>query len=129
MTRRPVRLPGVPVRLRRDPVPWAHQRPTWPQARPALIAGALDRALRRPHGNWYVVGASRDVPAGVPLGRTVEGTEIVLWRDASGTLTAGPGACPHLGAPGARTAAGPAARAARTAVAVGPPPPRQRPRT
>ncbi|MEV3871897.1 DUF5914 domain-containing protein [Streptomyces sp. NPDC049906] len=99
MTRRPVRLPGVPVRLRRDPVPWAHQRPTWPQARPALIAGALDRALRRPHGNWYVVGASRDVPAGVPLGRTVEGTEIVLWRDASGAPTAGPGACPHLGAP------------------------------
>ncbi|MYT26155.1 Rieske 2Fe-2S domain-containing protein, partial [Streptomyces sp. SID7760] len=36
---------------------------------------------------------------GRPAGRTVAGTEIVLWRTSSGDLRAGPGACPHLGAP------------------------------
>src|SRR5690606_4254538 len=34
-----------------------------------------------------------------PLGRTVAGVEVVAWRDAAGGLRAGPGVCPHLGAP------------------------------
>ncbi|WST71492.1 Rieske (2Fe-2S) protein [Streptomyces uncialis] len=93
------RRPRVPLRLRRAVVPWEHMRPTWRDARPALIAQALKRAQARPSGNWYVVGASRDVPRDRPLGRTVEGAEIVVWRDATGGLRAGPGACPHLGAP------------------------------
>ncbi|MET9148607.1 DUF5914 domain-containing protein [Streptomyces sp. NPDC004042] len=88
-----------PVRRRRRSR-WAAQAPTWRQARPALIAAALARASERPTGNWFVVGASRDVPAGGrPLGRTVGGTEVVLWRSDTGELHAGPGACPHLGAP------------------------------
>ncbi|MCZ7415866.1 MULTISPECIES: DUF5914 domain-containing protein [unclassified Streptomyces] len=79
---------------------WAAQEPTWRDARPALIADALKRASARPSGNWFVVGASRDVrPGGRPRGRTVGGVEIVLWRSESGALHAGPGACPHLGAP------------------------------
>ncbi|MDT0309240.1 DUF5914 domain-containing protein [Streptomyces sp. DSM 44917] len=96
----PARPPGrSPLRLRRRPVPWERQRPTWRAASPALIAGALKRAQARHSGNWFVVGASRDLPRDRPLGRTVAGTEVVLWRDAAGGPHAGPGACPHLGAP------------------------------
>lgn len=65
-----------------------------------LISDALQRASARPSGNWFVVGASRDVRAGSrPYGRTVGGVEVVLWRSDTGELHAGPGACPHLGAP------------------------------
>ncbi|MFJ9197712.1 DUF5914 domain-containing protein [Streptomyces flaveolus] len=88
-----------PLRLRRRPVPWQRQRPTWREARPAVIAGALERALARPSGNWYVVGAATDVHPARPLAATVAGLEVVVWRDAHGRLVAGPGACPHLGAP------------------------------
>ncbi|MCB5164510.1 DUF5914 domain-containing protein [Streptomyces bambusae] len=89
----------TPLRLRTGP-DWAAQTPTWQQARPALIAAALKRAQARPSGNWFVVGASRTTATdGRPSGRTVAGAEVVLWRTASGDLRAGPGACPHLGAP------------------------------
>ncbi|MFC3232759.1 Rieske (2Fe-2S) protein [Streptomyces nitrosporeus] len=88
-----------PLRLRRAPG-WERQRPTWREARPAVIAGALERSAARPSGNWYVVGASRAFGAADrPHGRTVAGTEVVLWRAGDGALRAGPGACPHLGAP------------------------------
>ncbi|MFD5424190.1 DUF5914 domain-containing protein [Streptomyces sp. NPDC127084] len=88
-----------PLRRRRGP-DWASQEPTWRKARPTLIAGALKRASARPSGNWFVVGASRDMRAGDrPYGRTVSGVELVLWRSDTGGLHAGPGACPHLGAP------------------------------
>ncbi|MFG2576947.1 DUF5914 domain-containing protein [Streptomyces sp. NPDC048481] len=97
--RRPVRRGRLPLSLRRDPVAWERQRPTWREARPAVIAQALKRAQARPSGNWFVVGATRDVPADRPLARTVAGREIVVWRDAAGRLVAGPGVCPHLGAP------------------------------
>ncbi|MFH8609858.1 DUF5914 domain-containing protein [Streptomyces sp. NPDC018029] len=88
-----------PLRLRRRPVAWEHQRPTWREARPAVIAAASKRAQSRPSGNWYVLGATRDIRGDRPLGRTVAGLEIVVWRGADGALRAGPGACPHLGAP------------------------------
>ncbi|MFE1029051.1 DUF5914 domain-containing protein [Streptomyces sp. NPDC058818] len=88
-----------PLRLRRRPVPWQKQRPTWREARPALIAAALGRARARPSGNWYVLGASTEVRATRPLSGTVAGVEVVVWRDARGRLVGGPGACPHLGAP------------------------------
>ncbi|MEW2636273.1 DUF5914 domain-containing protein [Streptomyces sp. NPDC048389] len=88
-----------PLRRRRGP-DWAAQAPTWREARPALIADALKRACARRSGNWFVVGASRDIRAdGRPYGRTVGGVEVVLWRSDTGRLHAGPGACPHLGAP------------------------------
>ncbi|MGW3684022.1 DUF5914 domain-containing protein [Streptomyces prasinus] len=88
-----------PLRRRRR-TGWAAQTPTWREARPALIADVLKRASARPSGNWFVVGASRDVRAGGrPYGRTVGGVEVVLWRTDTGELRAGPGICPHLGAP------------------------------
>lgn len=73
--------------------------PTHAQARPSLIDAALERAEARPSGNWYVFAPSRAVRAGRPFGVTVAGVELVAWRDADGRLCAGPGACPHLGAP------------------------------
>ncbi|WP_405828095.1 DUF5914 domain-containing protein [Streptomyces sp. NBC_01176] len=88
-----------PLSLRRGSVPWEHQRPTWHEARPSVIAEALKRAQARPSGNWYVVGATRDVRDDRPLARTIAGQEVVAWRDAEGRLVAGPGVCPHLGAP------------------------------
>ncbi|MET7380691.1 DUF5914 domain-containing protein [Streptomyces sp. NPDC005526] len=88
-----------PLRLRRRPVPWDRQGPSWREARPAVITAALKRAQARPSGNWYVVGATRDVGGGRPLSRTVAGREVVVWRNAEGVLVAGPGVCPHLGAP------------------------------
>lgn len=91
--------PRVPLRLRRRPERWERQRPTWRDARPAVIDGALKRALARRSGNWYVLGAARDIGPRKPFGRAVAGVEVVAWRDATGRLVAGPGACPHLGAP------------------------------
>jgi Domain of unknown function (DUF5914)/Rieske [2Fe-2S] domain len=79
--------------------PWAGQRPTYAEARPALIEAAVKRAQARPSGNWFVIGASADVRSRQPYGVTVAGTELVAWRDAAGRLAVGPGACPHLGAP------------------------------
>ncbi|GGW97728.1 (2Fe-2S) ferredoxin [Streptomyces malachitofuscus] len=89
----------LPLSLRRRAVPWDRQGPTWREARPAVIAAALKRAQARPSGNWYVVGDSRDLRDDRPLARTVAGQEVVLWRNADGRPVAGPGICPHLGAP------------------------------
>ncbi|MFD3759218.1 DUF5914 domain-containing protein [Streptomyces sp. NPDC058622] len=88
----------IPVSLRRGPVAWHRQEPTWRDASPRLIDAALKRAQARPTGNWYVLGPSSAVRTDTGYGVTVEGTEIVAWRDAEGALVAGPGACPHLGA-------------------------------
>ncbi|MEU3844304.1 DUF5914 domain-containing protein [Streptomyces sp. NPDC028635] len=89
----------IPLSLRRSPVPWDRQRPTWREAKPAVISQALKRAQARPSGNWYVVGASEAVRGDRPLARTVAGEEVVVWRGADGRLVGGPGMCPHLGAP------------------------------
>ncbi|MEV5858925.1 DUF5914 domain-containing protein [Streptomyces sp. NPDC052071] len=88
-----------PLRVRRVPR-WDRQAPTWREAKPVVIAEALKRSAARPSGNWYVVGASRELEArDRPYGRTIAGTEVVLWRTGDGELRAGPGECPHLGAP------------------------------
>ena len=88
----------LPLRTFTSPA-WSQQEPTWRDAKPALIEAALKRATARPSGNWFTVGASRDVVRGKPFGRTVAGREVVLWRGPGDVLRAGPGACPHLGAP------------------------------
>jgi hypothetical protein len=89
----------MPIPLRRFTAkPWPEQEPTWREAKPALIEAALKRASARPSGNWYVLAASREVTAERPFGRTVAGVEVVAWR-SGGTVLAGPGSCPHLGAP------------------------------
>lgn len=80
-------------------VNWARQTPTWREARPGLIEGALKRAEARPSGNWFVLAASSEVRSDRPFGRTVAGIELVAWRTPDGALHVGPGACPHLGAP------------------------------
>ena len=77
---------------------WAQQQPTYQQAEPAIIDAALQRALRRPSGNWFVFAASSDVGTDRPFGTTVAGVEIVAWRDEQRVLHVGPGSCPHLGA-------------------------------
>ncbi|MGA5039774.1 DUF5914 domain-containing protein [Streptomyces capoamus] len=89
----------LPLSLRRRAVPWEGQRPTWRDARPALIAAALKRAQALPSGNWYVVGASRALRGDGKLSGTVAGQEVVVWRGPDGRLVGGPGICPHLGAP------------------------------
>ena len=79
-------------------IDWADQEPTYKQAEPAIIDAALQRALRRPSGNWYPFAASTDVRADRPFGAKVAGLEIVAWRDQGGGLHVGPASCPHLGA-------------------------------
>ncbi|WP_377639602.1 DUF5914 domain-containing protein [Oryzobacter terrae] len=88
----------VPVR-RLPQTPPAHLRGTWREARPARIDAAVEDALGRPTHGWLVAAASTELGHGRTLLRTVAGREVVLWRDADGSLLAGPGACPHLGAP------------------------------
>ena len=103
LDKRPARRPMNPLR-RLSGERWEAMEPTWRDAKPGIIHAALERAKARPSGNWYVVGASRDIRAGSPFGTTVAGVELVLWRSPGpenggrGALHAGPGACPHLGA-------------------------------
>ena len=77
---------------------WADQKPTYQQAEPTIIDAALQRALRRPSGNWFVFAASTDVRGDRPFGTTVAGVDIVAWRDEQHVLHIGPASCPHLGA-------------------------------
>ncbi len=93
----PASGPRIPVRRIPQPPP-QRIRSTWQLARPARIRRALDVALARNPGGWFVVGASHDVPAETSVVRTVAGQEVVLWRRSDGSLVAGPGACPHMGA-------------------------------
>ena len=78
---------------------WVRQQPTHADARPALIDAAVKRAQARPSGNWFVLAASREIRGDRPYAVKVAGAEVVAWRDTGGRLLAGPGACPHLGAP------------------------------
>ncbi|MGA5407511.1 DUF5914 domain-containing protein [Streptomyces lavendulocolor] len=99
MSARTPRRGRFPLALRGSSVAWERQRPTWREARPGLIADALKRATARPSGNWYVLCAARDLVADRPRGLTVAGEEVVAWRGTDGRVHAGPGTCPHLGAP------------------------------
>ena len=87
----------VPVRYLPQTTP-DHLRGTWRDAKPTKIEASLAAALRRPTHGWFVAAASADVPADRTLMRTIAGREVVLWRDTDGSVLAGPGACPHLGA-------------------------------
>ncbi|MFC4003278.1 DUF5914 domain-containing protein [Prauserella oleivorans] len=78
---------------------WARQRPTVGHADPDIIHAAADRARARPSGNWFAFADSRLIRGDRPYGTRVAGREVVAWRAEDGTLVAGPGACPHLGAP------------------------------
>lgn len=92
------RMPkDVPVQII-PKIDWAGQKPTFQQAEPAIIDAALQRALRRPSGNWFVFAASSDIRSDRPFGAKVAGAEIVAWRDEQQGLHVGPASCPHLGA-------------------------------
>jgi isorenieratene synthase len=67
----------------------------WRQARPAGIRRAVERALGRPTGNWYVLDASRALTA-APRLHIVDGMELVSWR-SGGVVYVAPNECPHLG--------------------------------
>lgn len=71
---------------------------TWRQARPGRIRRSFEASQRRDPGGWHVAGASTDLAADRSIVRTIAGREVVLWRSLDGTVVAGPGACPHLGA-------------------------------
>jgi len=68
----------------------------WEQARPARIQRALEHALAKPSGGWFVVDAARAVTASPRLHR-IDGKEVVVWR-AAGRALAAPNTCPHMGA-------------------------------
>lgn len=93
--------PGSPrdrIPVRRVPRPPAEAlRSTWKQASVPRIERALAVAQSRDPGGWYVIGASGDVGA-ESIVRTIAGREIAVWRTEDGSLRAGPGACPHMGA-------------------------------
>jgi isorenieratene synthase len=77
-------------------LPESSLAPDWQQARPASIARALKRALERPHGNWYVVDASRRLDE-KPRRFRIAGEDLVAWR-VDGEILIAPDACPHMGA-------------------------------
>jgi hypothetical protein len=71
--------------------------PDWVQANPAAIDRALQRALSLPSGGWYVLGPARRI-ASRPVRFTVDGADLVVWRDSRGRAMAGSDVCPHMGA-------------------------------
>lgn len=96
LARRSVRS-RIPIRVRPQPG-YDALRPTWREARPARIAESLRLSQERSAGGWYVVGESRELGRSASIARLIAGREVALWRSADGTLRAGPGGCPHLGA-------------------------------
>jgi len=76
---------------------WPGQTPTWSDADPALISAALQRARRKPGGNWFAFAASSSITSAA-FGTRVAGRELVAWRGTDGGLLVAPRACPHLGA-------------------------------
>jgi hypothetical protein len=90
-------LASIPVR-NLPQTPASRLEGTWRLARPARIDRAVAHAQAIDPGGWLVAGAARDLRPDQSLVRTVAGVELVFWRGRGGVLTAGPGACPHLGA-------------------------------
>jgi phenylpropionate dioxygenase-like ring-hydroxylating dioxygenase large terminal subunit len=70
--------------------------PDWQQARPDAIAKALQLALARPHGNWYVMESSRRIVNKARHFR-IAGQDLVAWRVGDEVVVT-PEACPHMGA-------------------------------
>ena len=70
--------------------------PDWVQASPDRIDEALEHALAKPDGGWFVVDASANIGPS-PTSYTIDGQEIVLWK-SEGVTYAAPESCPHMGA-------------------------------
>jgi len=84
-----------------SPIPdTAPRGPDWAQADPDWVDQALAHALAKEGGGWFVVDGRERLTKlldGRPLGRTIAGRELVLWKDAQGFVAA-PASCPHMGA-------------------------------
>ncbi len=95
----PIRPDKPHIPISRVPQPREDRMPsTWRLAKPGRIAGALKVAQAQNSGGWFVAGQSEHVGRKESVARTIAGREVVFWRAADGSLVAGPGACPHLGA-------------------------------
>jgi isorenieratene synthase len=70
--------------------------PDWKQAQPVWINAALEHALSKPSGGWFVLDSSRAIGDG-PKRYRVNGEDYVVWRATSGIAVA-PDRCPHMGA-------------------------------
>src|SRR5512133_842491 len=93
------RGPRSRVPIERIPQPRENRMAsTWRLAKPGRIAAALRTAQSQNSGGWFVAGARGDVGPKESVTRTIAGREVVFWRNSTGGLVAGPGACPHLGA-------------------------------
>lgn len=73
------------------------EHPDWVQANPVAIDRALQHALQKPTGNWYVLDARRNIAA-KPRAYQVAGCKVVVWRSADGQFHVAPESCPHMGA-------------------------------
>ena len=71
--------------------------PDWKQCDPAFIRRALNEALERPSGGWYVVDATRSL-TDKPRLLQIDGEELVAYRIDDRPIVARH-ACPHLGGP------------------------------
>lgn len=78
------------------PLPAPSPLADWQQADPRWMAGALERAMARPGGGWFVVDERRCFGA-PPRRYRVDDRELVFWLGPNGLLAA-PDTCPHLGA-------------------------------
>jgi phenylpropionate dioxygenase-like ring-hydroxylating dioxygenase large terminal subunit len=87
--------------------------PDWKQANPVAIERALQHALAKPSGGWFVLDATRTLKTPVrkpwrngivrreQMARkyVVDGVELVAWADPrNGDVTVAPAVCPHMGA-------------------------------
>ena len=84
-------------RAPRGAAPEGNGQPDWAACRPAWIEAALQRALARPAGGWFVLDGARALGAR-PRRYQVGGRDLVAWRATDGSLRVGPDTCPHLGA-------------------------------
>lgn len=85
----------------------------WKQANPVAIERALQHALAKPSGGWFVLNATRTLqkPTRKPLRSgmvhrektlrkyVVDGVELVAWaNERTSEVTVAPALCPHMGA-------------------------------
>lgn len=74
----------------------ASSLPDWQQADPRWMDRALQAALQRSGGGWFVVDERRCFGA-EPRRYRIDDRELVFWQGANG-LMAAPDSCPHMGA-------------------------------
>ena len=83
------------------PLPAASTLPDWQQADPRWMARALQIAVGRSGGGWFVVDERRRFGTASnnsgPRRYRIDDRELVFWHGANG-LMAAPDACPHMGA-------------------------------